>query len=376
MLTAASLLVLAAAGLTYGAPAVTCPAWFNDVGEKWLAQSPDSPGIQMSIWSPKCNLHCKDSWVSPFENYTANPPLLIDTPYRLASATKPFTALTVLKLVEDGIIEVNGSVINYLPDWAIATLEKQQGAENASQITPWMLMHNIAGMASHTDDPEYLALFLNNPDTYITHRELLEWAAEHLEPRDVPGASFWYSDTGFAYLGAIIEHMTGENMAAAVRKAAHMDDLCMHSTYWELFEEPPEGVKPRAGQYFGDRDVTHTNASHGLYGGAGLVSLSEDMVKFARAFHRGLLLGEEALDMAHTTVVMNDEVDYGCGWMHQLVAGQEAWYHRGAWGTWMYYLPALDLAVAGAINQYNRMSTMPLILEDVVQRVQDWGCVA
>jgi D-alanyl-D-alanine carboxypeptidase len=377
MLKSASVFLLTASRLALGLPATAaCPAWFNGIGEKWLSQAPDIPGIQMSVWSPKCSLHCKDSWVSPYENYTANPPLLINTPYRLASATKPFTALAVLKLVEDGIVDVNGSVIDYIPDWAVATLEQQQGAENASQITPWMLMHHTAGLTNHADDIRYISMFLEDPNAHLTHRELLEWAAEHSGPRDVPGGSFWYSDTGFAYLGAIIEHVTGESIAAVVRRAAHLDELCMRSTYWEVFEDPPKGTPARAGQYYGTVDTTNIDASHGLYGGAGLVSRSEDMIKFARAFHRGLLLKEETMELVYTTVPMDDVVSYGCGWMTQLVAGWEAWYHRGTWGTWMYYLPELDLAVAGALNQAAQIKLMPLILEDVVQHVQDWGCVA
>lgn len=370
-------LLMTASRLVLGSPAAPgCPAWFNEVGEKWLSQTPDIPGIQLSVWSPKCNLHCKDSWVSPFENFTANPPLLIDTPYRVASVTKPFTALAVLKLVEDGIINVNASVTHYLPDWASATLEHQQGAENASQITPWMLMHHTSGLTSYVDDPNYAALFILDPNMHFTHRELLEWAAEHSGPRDLPGASFKYSDTGFAYLGALIEHMTGESLATAVRKSAHLDDLCMRSTYWEVMEDPPKGVKPRAGQYSGTMDLTNIDPTHALYGPAGLVSLSEDLIKFVRAFHQGDLLGEEAMKMAYTTVRMNEKTEYGCGWMRELVAGQEAWYHRGAWGTWMHYLPSLDLAVAGAVNQLARDGSMiPAILEEVVRNAMDWGCL-
>lgn len=326
----------------------------------------------MSVSSPQCNLHCKGSWISSAENYTANPPLLVDTPYRLASVTKPFTALTVLKLVEQGIVDVNGSVTDYLPDWAVTLLETMQGAENASQITPWMLMHHIGGVPDHSADPRYIALFLNNPELEITHRGLLEWAAEYLSPVALPGTEMHYSDTGYVFLGALIIHMTGKSLAAAVREAAHLDGLCMRSTWWEIMEDEPAGLPPRAGQYFDTIDTTNVHGSLGLYGGAGLISNAEDMAKFARAVHRGHLLGEAAMAMLYTTVPTGDVFlgrEYGCGWVRDFVAGQEAWYHQGAFGTWMYYLPKWDLAVTGALNQNSRLGTISLIVTEVVQNV-------
>lgn len=375
MLQLTSLIVfLATVGLSVSrASATQCPDWFDDLGSEWLSRAPDAPGLQMTIWSPRCNLHCKGSWVSPFENYTAYPPLLTNTPYRLGSVTKPFTAITVLRLVEEGTVDVYSPITVYLPDWAVAALEEQQGVEYASEITPWMLLHHISGLPNHVEDQRFIDFLLANPGLQMTHRKVLEWVAREIPPGGAPGAKYAYSDLGYTYLGAAIEHMTNRTLGAAARDAAGWDKLCMRSTYWEMYEEHPDGLPPLAPQYFAELDTSDLPPTP--YGGSGVVSNAEDMVRFARAFHTGLLLGEEGMNLTYTTVPTNEGIqEYGCGWTWNMVAGREVWFHRGAWAAWMYYIPSLDLALGGAFNQIAHRPTVPLLVEDIVQRVTDWGC--
>lgn len=352
-----------------GTLAEQCPDWFEEIGPEWLDLAPDSPGLQMSIWSPRCNLHCTRAWTSPFENYTNYPPVVTKTPYRLGSVTKPFTAVTVLKLVEDSIIDIHTPVVWYLPSWAVTTLKDQQGAEWANMITPWMLLHHMSGLPEHVTRPAFLELTLGNPDLEMTRREILEWVALNI-PSDgaAPGELYIYSDLGYSYLGEVVEHMTNRTLGHEARNAGGWDKLCMHSTYWEVDEVPRAGALPTAPQYFNDLDMTINKPTP--YGGSGVISNSEDMVRFAMGFHKGLLLGEEAMNMTYNTVPTNEGIqEYGCGWTWNMVDGREVWFHRGAWSAWMYWVPSLDLALAGAFNQIANGFTAPLVIEDIIQRV-------
>lgn len=359
--------------LLSSASASRCPGWFDDLGLKWLARAPDSPGLQMTIWSPKCDLHCKGAWASSSENYTAYPPVAINTPYRLGSVTKPFTAVTILRLVERGIINVHSPVITYLPDWAVTTLKNQQGVKYASEITPWMLLHHISGLPNHVEDQRFIDYLLAKSGLKIMHREVLEWVAREITAGGAPGTKYAYSDLGYAYLGAVIEHMTNRTLGKAARNAAGWDRLGMDSTYWEVFEEHPTGLPPLAEQYLGNLDTS--NFPPTPYGGSGVISNAEDLARFARAFHTGRLLGEEGLKLTYTTVPTKEGIqEYGCGWTWNIVAGHEVWFHRGAWAAWMYYIPSLDLALGGAFNQIAHRPTVPLLIEDIVQRVVASGC--
>lgn len=356
-----------------------CPSWFDDFGQKWLDRMPESPGMQMTIWSKTHNLHCLNSWNSPYENYTVNPPLLEDTSYLLASVTKPFTSLAVIKLVEEGLIDVNASVTSYLPEWAVEILEQQvNSSEIAQQITPWMFMHHTSGLPNQPNDLRWLALWEENPNLNMSRQETLQWAADNMPVAGPPGGPWWYSDTAYSYLGGMVEHITGLSLGAAVRKAGRFEELGMTGTWWDALEEPPEGAPPKAGQYLGEFDITNVNPTHGIYGGQGLISNSEDMARFARAFHHGFHLSEKGMEIAYSLVPTPDDVPsvgYGCGWHLEFVAGQKTWHHRGGWGTWMYYFPDLDVALTGAVNQFNLRPTMPLIVEDVVQHLLEGGHV-
>jgi CubicO group peptidase (beta-lactamase class C family) len=361
-----------------------CPDWFDDLAPRWLAASPQIPSIQLSIWSPECrNLHCNGVWNSQSENYTHHPPMLLDTPSRLASVTKPFTALAILTLVEDGVIDVNASVTEYLPDWAIATLEKSMGVVDAPLVTPWMLLHHTAGFGDPPDE-RWLLYIVANSHRSITHQETLEWFAENVPVAGKPGHGFVYSDLGYKYLGAILDHVGEQssgcekNMASIVRKVARLGPLGMTSTYWDVFEEHPEGVPPRSGQYSGDIDITDFHGSWLNYGGTGLVSSAKDLVKFARAFHEGELLGEEGMKMAYTTVPSDNpsEIGYGCGWTLDVLLGYENWSHRGAYGSWLYYFPDLSLAIAANTNQLIDEVVVRSNVAEILQHVVDDGiCV-
>jgi CubicO group peptidase (beta-lactamase class C family) len=273
-------LILQAASAVSAKPKTKCPSWFNEIGKKYLAATPDLPGIQMSVSGVKDGIECRGSWISPFENYTANQPLTIDAPSRFASLTKSFTAVTALKLIERRIIQVNGSIIDYLPGWASEILIATQGAENASQITPWMLMHHTSGLDDYATRQDYLAPWFANFNFEMSLEALLLWCRDHLGPVAPPGTLVHYSDLGFVYLGAAIAHMTGMSLAAAVREAVQMDRFGMDSLYWDVLEEPPAGSTPRAGQWWGSMDITKIHGSVAMWGATGLVGNSDDMVKF------------------------------------------------------------------------------------------------
>lgn len=371
-----NLLILPSCLLFLGVPLVSathCPQWLSPIIGDWLAKYPEDPGVQLHLSSPHCDLHCTTSFQSNASNYTAEPPLLPDSPWRIASVTKPFTAAAILQVAHQDRLDLNASVEEYLPSRATALLEQEQGAENASQITPWMLLHHTSGLGDHSSDPRFRELVLSNPEHKWTTQEILQWCAENLTPLSVPGAEFHYSETGYAYLGLALENTTSLNVGDAVRILDRLDALDMKSTWWEELEPTPPRALPRAGQYYGSIDVTHLDASCCIDGGAGLVSDAKDLSKFARAIHTGHLLDEDSMKLLYTTVPAPGFGEYGCGWINTTVAGEQTWWHGGSWGGWMYFVRSLDLVVTGTINQQDH-SHIPLVQEIVGAIINAQGC--
>jgi len=61
---------------------------------------------------------------------------------------------------------------------------------------------------------------------------------------------------------------------------------------------------------------------------------------------------------------------YGCGWFNRTIAGQQAWWHGGFLGGWMYHIRSLDLTFSGTINQQKESpsSLIDLLVEAVIQQ--------
>ena len=72
-------------------------------------------------------------------------PNTCDTKFRIASFTKPFTALLILQLVEDGRIKLDGKLIDYLPEFTVKGGEK---------ITIHQLLTHTAGITGEWRIPD------------------------------------------------------------------------------------------------------------------------------------------------------------------------------------------------------------------------------
>ncbi|KEF56779.1 beta-lactamase [Exophiala aquamarina CBS 119918] len=361
--------VLLALFLTiYGVDSQACPPWVTSLITDALAQRPDFPGIQLAISSPRYGIECKTSIHSNATEFAEEPPLLVDTPWRIASITKTFTAVAALRLFEQKRLDLHAPIVNYLPQWAIPYLDQEQGVSNASKITSWMLLHHTSGLGDFASDPRWREAIVADPQYRWSQQAVLNWSATYAAPVGIPGAKYFYSDTGYTYLGLVIEHITQTGIAAAVRKLTRLDESCMPFTYWEILERTPQKIPPRAGQYYQSLDSTQWDASFDLYGAGGLVSNSLDLNHFAKALHGGQVLGKAAMELMYTT---ESSGTYGCGLVNMSYAGHQAWGHTGFWGAWSEHIPSLDLTVSGTQNQ----ATVPLFdLNQFVQKFVQEEC--
>ncbi|KAK5100950.1 hypothetical protein LTR70_001013 [Exophiala xenobiotica] len=359
---------LAISFFIYGTNSQACPQWVTSMLEATLANHITWPGIQLTLSSPHCGLNCTTSVQSKASDFAGEPALFDDTPWRLASITKTFTAVAILKLAERAQLDLYAPAVQYLPGWAVDLLQRSQGAINAEQITTWHLLHHTSGLGDFATDPRWLQEVLSMPHHMWTQRSVIEWSTVNSIPVGSPGEVFHYSDTGYTLLGLILENVTRTDLAAAVRDLAGLDELNMLSTWWELLEPQSEGALQRAGQYHDTIDVTHFNPSFDLYGAGGLVSTSKDLNNFGRALYEGRVLDETTTQLMY---VLEPSGNYGCGVVEYSLGGQQAWGHTGFWHTWLYWVPSLDLVISGASNQ----AVGDLLDADkLVRNVIDHGC--
>ncbi|HKQ11538.1 MAG TPA: serine hydrolase domain-containing protein, partial [Rhizomicrobium sp.] len=135
---------------------------------------------------------------------SAGTPITTRTKFRLGSDNKMFTAVAALQLVASGKLSLEGKVGDYLPNYP--------NKDVAAKVTIRMLLSHSGGTGDFFG-PEFdkNRLTLKHNEDYIT---LFGDRAPLFEP----GTKERYSNYGFILLGSIVQHVSGEDYYAYVRR--------------------------------------------------------------------------------------------------------------------------------------------------------------
>src|SRR5690242_3159877 len=142
-------------------------------------------------------------------------PVNARTVFRIGSLTKQFTAAGVLLLAEQGKLKIDDRLSLYLPDFP-----------RANEVTLRDLLNHTSGIHNFTDGPVIDKISANG----ATVQELVTDIASQSPLYDFePGTGWWYSNSNYALLGAVIEKVSGESWGAFM-KAEIFDRLGMADT--------------------------------------------------------------------------------------------------------------------------------------------------
>lgn len=274
-----------------------------------------------------------------------NLPLTIDTPFRIASNTKTFTAATILRLWEEGKIELDAAINNYIDCKLIDILEN--ASYNTSQITVRHLLNHSSSLSDHADR-DYIIQILKNPQhKWTIEEQLLKAVNNPLKSRQV-GQNYSYSDTGYILLGNIIECVTNQSLGVAVREYLKFNQLGLRSTWWERIEPVPVGTKPRAHQYIGKYDTTLFDPSMDCFGGGGLIMSSRDLALWmAMLFEGKIYNNSQTLNEMKSMGKHQNADQYRLGLMYEDHGDYQIYYHTGFWGSAAFYCPEKKISIAG-----------------------------
>src|SRR5215207_832031 len=160
---------------------------------------------------------------------TSNSPVTPETVFRIASMTKSFTAMSILKLRDDGKLSLDDSVSKYVPELA-----------NLPYPTSDSPVLTIRHLLTHSEGfPE------DNPwgDRQLaqTDEKIREWMRAGIPFSNAPGVAFEYSNYGFAILGQVVARASGRPYAQYVRDEI-LRPLGMNASTFEVSEIPRERV--------------------------------------------------------------------------------------------------------------------------------------
>jgi D-alanyl-D-alanine carboxypeptidase len=283
----------------------------------------------------------------------AGTPLTTRHVFRIASVTKAYTAAAVLRLMEQHKLTLSDPIERYISPASAAQL--RAGGYKLDQITIQQLLAHTSGIYDYAMDPGYAEKGFADIHHQWTRAEQVQWAMDKGKPYGEPGTVYVYSDTGYVLLGEIIERITGQNLAAAVRDLLHFKRLGLKTTYWEQLEPAPKGLN-FAGNWFGKLDLTTSNPSMDLYGGGGLVSDTREMAVFYRALLRGEIFDNRStLTVLMTAPILKapkggDRIHNNAVYLIQ-VGPHLCQGHGGFWGQLVVYCPEQDTTFAWTMNQ-------------------------
>ena len=187
-----------------------------------------------------------------------------NTLFRLASISKTFTAIAILQLMEDGLIDLDTDVNNYLTAFKIAETYDEP-------ITIRHLLTHTAGF----EETIFSNVFISEEDM----PNLEETLTTDLAPRRVnpPGEVVSYSNYGYTLLGYIVQELTALPFEQYI-KMEILEPLGLNHT---TFEQPlPSSLEPdMATAYWEERELGFFEYVS-ISPAAALTSTAEDMSKF------------------------------------------------------------------------------------------------
>lgn len=253
--------------------------------------------------------------------------------YRIGSISKTFTAVLVMKAMEEGKLQLSDTLAKWFP-----------GIKNSGKITLKQLLQHQSGIHNVTDDPTYM--FWN---TQAQSQEVMVARISTYVPDFAPGKKTAYSNSNFILLGYILEQVYAAPYAVLLQEKIAIP-LGLSSTraggsintsggecrsYSYTDEWKPEGE-------------THMSVP----GGAGcVVSTAGDLVRFGKALFAGKLLSPESLNEMKA---LNN--NFGLGLYGMPFNEEPGFGHGGAIDGFVSgwcHLPESDITVAFVSNGIN-----------------------
>ena len=311
------------------------------------------PGVSMSVIASNLNIFWTGA--SGFDSVEEDQILKADQPFRIASITKTFVAVAILRLQELGLLNIDETIEKYISEQHNQLL--QAGAYQTKEISLRQCLNHTSGFFDYAmGNRSYSEIVMNNPQKRWTRTEQIQHALKVGKPLGTPGEKYVYGDTGYILLGEVIEKIADTTLGYALRDLLSYQKLGLRSTWLETLEPQPENLPEFVHRYTNRLDASTWDASIDLYGGGGLVSTTRELAMFMHSLFNHKIFDQKAmLDLmleppsygAYYNLVSNKQhKDYRQGLWKIMIYGEEAYMHGGIWGTAIIHLPAYNCTIS------------------------------
>jgi CubicO group peptidase (beta-lactamase class C family) len=240
------------------------------------------------------------------------------TAFHLASISKTFTAMSVLKLWQDGKLDIHDPVSKYLTGFPYPAVTIQSLLDHRSGLHNYVHYMDRPGMDRHT--------FLRNQD-------VLQYIIDHPNAREIfsgqANRHFEYSNTNYALLALVIEKVSGLPYPDYLSRT-FFQPLGMQDTYVCTATDSGRSML----SYYQSGRPFPMQFLDQVYGDKNVYSTVRDMYKWDQALRSGQLFSKGVLDSAYSGYSFEKpgQHNYGLGWRMLLIPnGKKLIYHNGWW---------------------------------------------
>lgn len=229
-----------------------------------LLTSKHLPGVVYGVVLDGELIHLRALGLANLEQKTAATPA---TRYRIASMTKGFVALAMLKLRDEGKLRLDDPVTDYLPEFkAVRAL-----ATDSPAITIRNLMTMTSGLPE--DNP------WADREIEVSNAQLADLVGRGLAMSNPPNQAYEYSNLGFVLLGKIVTQVSGIRFQDYITQAI-LAPLGMKDTVWD-YDQVPAGQLATGYRWVHDAWVTepilHDGDSAAM---SGLITTISDFARY------------------------------------------------------------------------------------------------
>ncbi len=253
------------------------------------------------------------------------------TDFRLASVTKQFTAMAIMRLVHEGKLRYDDPLTKIIPEFPAY----------GESITIRQLLTHTSGLK------DYEELYLKQvgertpPEQIpqLSDHDVLCLLEQQTETKFAPGARWDYSNSGYAVLANVVERVSGRPFGDFLRERI-FHPLRMKRTV--AHEKGKNDVPNRAFGYRRASDTGHfifadQSPTSAVLGDGGVYSSIEELAKWDRALREHTLLGKVEMREALTPADVKGgakypdgrPVSYGFGWFLDPYRNHERNWHYG-----------------------------------------------
>ena len=310
--------------ISISSPRVTAqaPATQSDVAVKsaqvdaLLApfNQPNTPGVAVLVMRDGQVVHRKGYGMARLD---AEERVGVETAFDLASTSKPFTAMAVMMLAEQGKLSYDDLLSKYFPEFP----------NYAQQVKIRHLLTHTSGL------PDVINARWFKADYEPTSKQVAEFFLKEPNPKSAPGERFEYNNSGYLLLALIVEKTSGQAFAAFMRENIFKPLGMNNSLIWDhtmpkvehlalSYAPTPDGFRPI--QPVSDKFI---------YGAKGVISTVDDLAKWVEALLGGRLVKPETLQIALAPTKLNEgsESPYGFGWGLGIDGGLPTIEHPGGY---------------------------------------------